>query len=63
MSTFSKSFRAEVAPKTMGNAPEASELINEFGIKPLPKSEADSIARHARSGHHRTIGATAGPYD
>ena len=52
MSTYSKSFGAEVAPKTMGYAPEASELTNEFGTKPLPRAEADSIARRARSGPH-----------
>ena len=50
MSTTSKSFSAEVAHKAMGNAPEESELANELYSNPLPPSEAESIARRARSG-------------
>ena len=52
MSTASKVFRAEVALKTMGNAPEDSEFTNELSTNPLPSFEADDIVRRARSGPH-----------
>ena len=50
MSTASKVSRAAVAPKTMGKAPEDSELTIELSTKPLPSFEADVNVRHARSG-------------
>ena len=49
MSTFNNVFRAEVAHKAKGKAPEDSELTIELSTKPLPSSEAHRNDRRARS--------------
>ena len=50
MSTINKVFRAEVAHKAKGEAPEDDELTIELSTTSLPSSEALHNDRRARSG-------------